>query len=113
MNGTLIAKRTERGAYDMLSDQMIIDTEEHGRLLVCDGFGGTDMRGECYRWEYGTVAKLQPGDTFADLDEWINDSGTTLFACVTTGNDQDRPLLRWPGTVIMAIAKKYWGSDNG
>ena len=108
MNAVLTEKRTVEGAYGINADQMILDTSEHGRLLVCDGFGGNDINGYTHRWEYGTVAQLQPGDTFADLDERINDHGTTLFECVTTGNDSDRPILLWPGTVIAAIAKKYF-----
>jgi len=105
MKKTLIEKRETEGAYGMISESMIVDTDKHGRLLVSDGFGGMDNQaGGMYRWKHGTVTQLQPDDSFETLSADWNDF-VTIEQAARQGYDPNRPVLEWPGHMIAGFVK--------
>ena len=105
MKTKLIESTTLAGLYDMDATIAIVDHPTHGRLLLCDGFGGMDEpRGGMYRWEHGVVCQLHPDDTLADLEADWNDF-TTIREAVITGHDDSRPILEWTGSQVAALAK--------
>lgn len=108
MKSKLIEKRTIEGMYEFAVEQMIIDTDKHGRILITEGYGGEDkMEGGQYRWKHGVAARLLPNDTFEVLIGDWNDC-TSVFEAVINGYDPDRPLLHdWTGHVIATVAGKH------
>lgn len=102
---TVIEKRNIKRDYGFDGVEAIVDHPKHGRLLVCDGFGGMDsLRGGAVRFEHGIVCKLHDDDTFAALDAAWNDV-TTIMAAVTTGYDDSRPVLEWDGMMVAKLAE--------
>lgn len=102
---TVIDQRTVERAYGFEGTEVIIDHETHGRLLVCDGFGGADsLRGGAVRYVHGIVCKLREKDTFGDLDGPWNDY-TTVNEAVQAGHDDSRPVLDWSGHAVAGLAK--------
>lgn len=101
----LIEKESVRRDYDMIGTNAVIDTVDHGRLLIQDGFGGIDdLCGGAVRWRHGLAVQLQPTDSLELLrSEMINDF-TSRFDQVTMGYDKTRPILLWPGFVIESMA---------
>ncbi len=82
--------------YGFRGVEAIIETPQHGRVYIADGYGGQDdLRGGAVRWAHGLALKLQPGDTLASLqapDSW--NEGTTILSAAINGYDTTRPLLR-------------------
>lgn len=103
---TLVEFEHVKRDYDMNGTNAIIDSPEHGRLLLADGFGGIDQpSGGAVRWRHGMAVKLQPRDTLASLKgENINEI-TTQWEQVIHGYDKTRPILPWPGFVIEKMAE--------
>jgi hypothetical protein len=106
MKTTLIEKRSQAGMYDIGTESMILDTNTHGRLLVTDGWGGSEINGYCYHWRHGLVAQLKTDDTFETLDQPWNEYTGTINA-IMTGNDPERPLLDWPSFAIVDITADF------
>ncbi|MDD5513617.1 MAG: hypothetical protein PHD09_07595 [Candidatus Omnitrophica bacterium] len=107
MKTTLIDSKTTRGAYDLPTTIIILDTEDMGRILLADGWGGNDVTGYQYRWIHGLAIKLKSNDTFDTLATPWNDCTSTLQA-VIGGHDTERPILRnFSGYAIAAIAKRH------
>lgn len=105
MSARIVEHRTMDGVYGIEYLQMIVDHQEHGRLLLTEGFGGHDTpEGGQYRWKHGLAAKLHPGDTFADLDAPWNDHTDTIGA-VLGGHDDSRPVQEWRGYIVSALAE--------
>ena len=93
--------------YGFDGTQAIIDHPVHGRLFICDGYGGQDTpNGGTVRWRHGMAIKLQAGDTLDSLrsSPW-NDFGD-LFDAVLSGYDDTRPVMEWHGPVIEALANQ-------
>ncbi len=120
MKTTLIEKRTEEGQYGMDTESMILDTDTMGRILITEGWGGDDVNGYCYRWRNGMAIQLKDGDTFEVLAEPWNDY-TSTWQAMAAGHDPERPILRFNGYVISAIANRHqtrescteqWGSEK-
>jgi hypothetical protein len=104
MSITVIERDSERGVYERWQDAMVIDHPEHGRLLLVEGFGGTDsLRGGAYRWEHGAVCRLRPDDTLDGLRAGAWNEQVTLLGAVLAGHDESRPVLEWRGDEIQAI----------
>lgn len=106
MKTKLIAKRTAEGAYGFTTESIILDTDTHGRLLITDGWGGNDLEGQMYRWRQGYAIQLKSYDTFETLEKSWNDLYTTLEV-VLQGQDPNRPILNWRGSVIANLAKRH------
>lgn len=101
----IIEQRSVERDYGFRGVEAIVEHEKHGRLLVCDGFGGKDsLRGGAVRFEHGMVCKLLDDDTFEQLDADWNDY-TTVNSAVQSGYDGSRPVLDWSGHVIAGLAK--------
>ena len=102
---TVIEKRDVERDYGLSGIDAIVDHPEHGRLLVCDGYGGMDdIKGGAVRFEHGLVVKLHNDDTFAALDGDWNEA-TSIMSAVTHGYDESRPVLEWPGFMVAKLAK--------
>lgn len=102
----IIEERSVEMDYGFRGTWAVIDHPKHGRLLLCQGYGGeTSLQGGGVRWRHGLILKLQPGDTIGSLEAlpW-NDEMATLVAA-RHGYDPDRPLMEWNGHVVAAIAK--------
>lgn len=106
MKTTLIEKRTAEGAYGFTTESMILDTDTHGRILICDGWGGNDVIGQQYRWNQGVAIQLKADDTYETLEKPWNDYYTTLRV-VIDGQDPERPILDWSGHVVASVAKRH------
>ena len=104
MKTKIIAQRTTEGQYEIPCQQVIVDHQKYGRLLLVEGFGGGDIEGMTYRWRHGLAVQLRDNDTFATLDAPRNDWCKTMGA-VLEGQDDSRPVLTWDGVVISAMAK--------
>ena len=95
--------------YGFAGMQAIVDTENHGRILIEDGFGGMDsLEGGCVRWKHGSAYQLKPGDTFESLDEvsfYHVDLPYTYLDAVVQQADDSRPWLPWDGKIVASIAK--------
>ena len=103
----LIESTTETGVYDISSTMAIIEHPQHGRLLICDGYGGEGtLQGGTYRWKHGVVCKIKPTDTLPSLEHEDWNEGTTALDAVLHGCDDTRPVLDWHGQAIAAIAKQ-------
>lgn len=101
----IIDQRDVERDYGFHGIEAIVEHEKHGRLLVCDGFGGKDsLRGGAVRFGHGIVCKLHDDDTFEGLDASWNDY-TTVNSAVQAGYDDSRPVLDWGGHVIASFAK--------
>lgn len=101
----IIEQRDVERDYGFRGVEAIVEHEAHGRLLVCDGFGGKDsLRGGSVRFEHGMVCKLHDDDTFDSLDADWNDY-TTVKSAIQAGYDGSRPVLDWGGHVIARLAK--------
>lgn len=102
----IIEKNTEEGQYGFNFDEMIVEHQTHGRLLLVEGFSGQDeLRGGMYRWSSGIAVKLQPDDTIKSLRDGEWNDFTSLYQAVTTGHDDSRPVMDWDGWAIDKIAK--------
>lgn len=96
--------------YGFEGTRAIVDTAEHGRILIEDGFGGMDsLEGGCVRWKHGSAYKLQPEDTFESLEEDsdFESCGVTIskLDAIIQQCDDSRPYLQWSGHVVASIAK--------
>lgn len=111
MEARIVEKRTQDGRYGINTDSMILDTTEHGRLLITDGWGGDEVNGECYRWRHGLAIKLKSNDAFDKLDGAWNDT-TTVLQAVLNGYDTERPILEWDGNLIARVARKYFNQKS-
>lgn len=100
----VVEQREVEGAYGFDYAQIIIDHHKHGRLLMVEGWGGSEIDGEQYRWKHGIVASILPDDDFTSLDEMIN-PGTRVIDAVIHGSDDDRRLLEWSGHSIENMVK--------
>ncbi len=84
----------------------IIQHATHGRLLLCQGFGGVDtLKGGAYRWQHGLACKLQPSDTLASLRAGKWNESTSLLDAVIHGADKSRELLTWTGAQLTKLAQ--------
>jgi hypothetical protein len=102
---TVAEKRDVERDYGFSGVEAIIDHPEHGRLLICDGFGGMDdLKGGAVRFEHGLVVKLHDEDTFDALDADWNEA-TSVMTAVTHGYDDTRPVLEWTGYMVDELAK--------
>jgi hypothetical protein len=94
--------------YGMAGTIAIVESPEHGRLLIEDGFGGIDsLQGGSVRWKHGMAVKLQPGDTLESLRQ-IDPSfqyETSYYEAMKNCLDPSRPILPWEGYVIENVAK--------
>lgn len=102
---TLIERRDVKRNYGFAGTEAVIDHPTHGRMLLCDGFGGIDsISGGTVRWAHGMAIKLHDGDTFETLDgaQWTND--VTLMQATQHGYDDTRPVLDWDGLAIARAA---------
>ena len=101
----IIEQRDVERDYGFRGVEAIVEHDKHGRLLVCDGFGGKDsMRGGAVRFEHGMVCRLHDDDNFSLLDENWNDY-TTVKSAIQAGYDGSRPVLDWSGYAIAGLAK--------
>jgi len=101
---TVFEKRDVTRDYGLAGVEAIIEHPTAGRLLIADGFGGTDsLAGGAVRWRHGLACRLWPDDTFDVLDQPWN-AGTSLADAVTAGHDNDRPVLDWSGRTIASVA---------
>jgi hypothetical protein len=64
-SATLVDSRTFKGEYDFTATEAIIDHPKYGRICICEGWGCTDLGGECYRWKHGWVISI-PSDAGFD-----------------------------------------------
>ncbi|MFA5633414.1 MAG: hypothetical protein WC997_18140 [Porticoccaceae bacterium] len=101
----IVARRDIERDYGFRGTEAIIDHPKHGRLLLCDGFGGKDtLAGGTVRWTHGMAVKLEDDDTFDALDSTEWSVGTTLMQAVKGGYDDARPILDWDGLTIARVA---------
>ena len=105
MTTTIVETETVERDYGMRGTNMILDHPRHGRLLVCDGYGGVgSVDGGAVRWRHGAVYQLLPGDTLAGLRSATVETGSagsmTLMDRMRHGYDDRRPILDWAGYVI-------------
>lgn len=100
----IIEQTIVEGLYGLNCEVFIVESANHGRLLVSQGFGGGDVEGQTYRWRHGTVAQLKAATAFADLFEPWNDDTQTLSA-VLRGYDETQPVLNWSGHQIDALVE--------
>ena len=107
---SLIETQDVERDYGFSGTRAIVDTADHGRILIEDGFGGMDgIEGGCVRWKHGSAYQLQPGDTFDSLEEeW----GTQCCGAPISGLDaviqqcdDTRLYLQWSGYIVASIAK--------
>lgn len=93
--------------YGFRGHEAIIDHPVHGRLLLCDGFGGVDsLDGGCVRWRHGSACRLLPDDTLASLDEERhNDEYSALHALVKGYGSRGRQMLEWSGDDVARLAE--------
>ena len=90
----VIETRSVKRDYGFRGTEAIIDHPKHGRLLVVDGYGGTDSpRGGCVRWEHGKVIRLRDDDTCDDLETTKWNSQMSVLEAVLAGYDDTRPAL--------------------
>lgn len=96
MDATLVEQEQYDGAYGMVGTRAIVKTEDHGRLLITDGYGPVGVRGEMYRWELGIAQAVPVGATLE-----------TLFTYTDGVCPADRltPIPDITGDQIHAIAK--------
>lgn len=102
---TVVETRSVKRDYGFTGTEAIVDHPAHGRLLVCDGFGGKDsMQGGAVRFEHGVVIKLRNDDDFASLDADWNES-TSVIDAAMHGYDDSRPVLEWSGFMVKRLAE--------
>ncbi len=105
MHITIIDKIDVTRDYGMPGTAAIIDHPAHGRMMLCDGFGGLDtLQGGAVRWRHGVAIKLQPADTFASLATTPWNDWMPLLQAVKSGYDDTRPVLDWRGDAVAATA---------
>lgn len=76
---TVIETDRRRGAYDMIQTRAIIHHHTLGRILLTEGFGGTDSReGGAYRFKHGLCYKITETDTIESLFECDADGYTDV-----------------------------------
>ena len=98
----IIEQRTAERDYQFAGVDAIISHPMHGRLLICDGFGGMgELRGGAVRWEHGIAIKLHNDDTLDDLYA----DNYRILARAISGGDDSRPIMPWTGTTISALAR--------
>lgn len=106
----IIEKRVVNGEYGFLKQQIIIDIEKHGRMLVSEGFGGNSLDGQLISYRHGFAVSLKPTDTFEALDELISeDNWLTKLDCAIQGFDSNRQLQEWDGHVIEKLIDDLGG----
>lgn len=72
----LIDRDSRRGAYEMIQTMAIIEHHTLGRLLLVEGFGGTDsLEGGCYRMKHGSCYKISETDTIESLFDESTENG--------------------------------------
>lgn len=107
-NRLIETKEIERD-YGFSGTRAIVDTANHGRILIEDGFGGMDgIEGGCVRWKHGSAYQLQPADTFESLEEeWGTQCGASISGldAVIQQCDESRPYLNLSGIEVDGIAK--------
>jgi hypothetical protein len=60
----------------MLQGLAIIEHHSLGRLLLVEGFGGTDsLEGGSYRWKHGLCYKITETDTLGSIFDESTESG--------------------------------------
>lgn len=113
MGATIIEQEAREGQYGMTYSTMVVEHQEHGRLLLVEGFGGMDsVQGGAYRWEHGVACRLQSGDTLESLHAEAWNEGTSRYEAVVAGRDDSRPVLEWSGHAIRAIVASAQGERN-
>ena len=95
---TLIESDSRSGAYGMRQQRAIIQHHTEGRLLLVEGFGGTDsVEGGMYRWKHGSAYKITELDTLKSIFSECTESG--FF-------DYDSMIpLEWSGKIIAKVAE--------
>lgn len=100
----IVESREVERDYGFRGVDAIVEHPKHGRLMLCDGYGGVDtLSGGAVRWRHGAVYTLQPADTFAALDAPYNDT-TTVLQAMRAGYG-DRAPLDWDGAAIEGMAE--------
>lgn len=98
----IVERRQVEREYGFTGVEAIIDHDRHGRLLICDGFGGIDsLRGGAVRFEHGLVIKLHADDTL----ESLHDNASAIMDRALSGYDDSRPVLEWDGQKIAWLAQ--------
>ena len=102
---TIVQQRSVEREYGYQGIEAIIDHKTHGRLFICDGFGGIDyLRGGAVRFYHGIVCKLHAEDDFESIDADWNEFVTVRTAIVNMYDDS-RPVLDWSGRAVAGLAK--------
>lgn len=102
MTTAVIEQRATERDYQFPGIDAIISHPTHGRLLICDGFGGMgELRGGAVRWEHGIAIKLHNDDT---LDTLYADNYCILDRAIS-GRDDSRPIMPWSGSIIATLAR--------
>lgn len=97
----LIEKDSVRGAYDMLQSRMLITHPTYGTVLLLEGFGGSSVEGQCYRWRHGIACAVPAGSTLAGLDR---EAARCPYPCSIHELGE---IVDWDGCVIQRIARSH------
>lgn len=104
-SSNLVEKEDVTREYGFPGVNAIIDHQEHGRLLICDGFGGTDtLYGGAVRWSHGMAVKLLSADTLDSLKKTPWNDNISVFVAAISGHDDQRPVLGWRGSQVELVA---------
>lgn len=103
---TVVEVDTQPGAYDFQRQRIVIDHPQHGRLLLSEGWGGSEVQGQCYRWCQGSVHRIQAEDTVASLRATSWNECMTGLDAVDLCVDDARPPLEWAESTIERMAER-------
>lgn len=104
----LIERKSIEHDHGLAGTLAIVDHPKHDRVLMVDGFGGTDtLAGGAVRWRHGAVYKLRHGDTLAMLEGANFNDNLTCLDAILASADKTRPLIsgKWGGFIIENMAK--------
>jgi hypothetical protein len=93
----LVESRTREAQYGFSCREAIIEHPTMGRLWIGQNWGSDGLNGKLILWKYGVVVKLIPTDSFATLDNAVNEYGMTTLHRASHAADPARPLLHWLG----------------
>jgi hypothetical protein len=95
MTAVIEIEQVERD-YGLAGTVAIVETSNHKRFLIRDGFGGIDtLAGGAVRWKHGAAYELQPGDTLESLRSTAWNEEVTLYDAVLHGRDDSRPVVEF------------------
>jgi hypothetical protein len=102
---TIIEQQTLEADYGFAATEAVVDHEKHGRIYICEGYGGEDsLAGGCVRWKHGTVIKLGNEDTLENLKSREWNEGTSYYSAMKSGYYGE--ILNWTGHAVEGLAKQ-------